>query len=193
MELNIFFFPFKWFMWFEGLAGLAVTYGLNLNMIQAWMIWTLCNMENTIISVERILQYTCIPSEPPLVVDENRPDPSWPSNGEVDIQDLQVVWANIYFWSCTFFLFNFEVNWFMKFMPKFSCTKWLEASFWNKKNHANIFHNIIYTWCFMLCLKWCFAHSEGSLRSTSCTCAVWYYMQISWRNENWHCWENRKW
>ncbi|KAK7371933.1 hypothetical protein VNO80_05300 [Phaseolus coccineus] len=72
-----------------GLAGLAVTYGLNLNIIQAWLIWNLCNMENKIISVERILQYTCIPSEPPLVVDENPPDPSWPSNGEVDIQDLQ--------------------------------------------------------------------------------------------------------
>jgi len=55
------------------------------------MIWNLCNMENKIISVERILQYTCIPSEPSLAVDENRPDPSWPANGEVDIQDLQVV------------------------------------------------------------------------------------------------------
>ncbi|KAK8467190.1 hypothetical protein PHAVU_008G276150 [Phaseolus vulgaris] len=50
-------------------------------------------MENKIISVERILQYTCIPSEPPLVADENRSDPSWPSNGEVDIQDLQVRYA----------------------------------------------------------------------------------------------------
>ncbi|XP_022637519.1 ABC transporter C family member 3-like [Vigna radiata var. radiata] len=73
-----------------GLAGLAVTYGLNLNNIQALMIWNLCKMESKIISVERILQYTCIPSEPPLVIDENQPDSSWPSNGEVDIQDLQV-------------------------------------------------------------------------------------------------------
>ncbi|KHN43880.1 ABC transporter C family member 3 [Glycine soja] len=76
-----------------GLAGLAVTYGLNLNMVQAWMIWNLCNMENKIISVERILQYTCIPCEPSLVVDDNRPDPSWPSYGEVDIQDLKVRYA----------------------------------------------------------------------------------------------------
>ncbi|CAJ1971494.1 unnamed protein product [Sphenostylis stenocarpa] len=76
-----------------GLAGLAVTYGLNLNTIQAWMIWNLCKMENKIISVERILQYTSIPSEPPLVIDENQPDSSWPSNGEVDIQDLQVRYA----------------------------------------------------------------------------------------------------
>lgn len=77
-----------------GLAGLAVTYGLNLNMIQAWVIWNLCNLENKIISVERILQYTTIPIEPPLVLEEeNRPDPSWPAYGEVDIQNLQVRYA----------------------------------------------------------------------------------------------------
>ncbi|XP_020962553.1 ABC transporter C family member 3-like isoform X2 [Arachis ipaensis] len=76
-----------------GIAGLAVTYGLNLNMIQAWVIWNLCNLENKIISVERILQYTSIPSEPPLVIEENRPAPSWPSYGEVDIHNLQVRYA----------------------------------------------------------------------------------------------------
>ncbi|KAJ7963668.1 ABC transporter C family member 3 [Quillaja saponaria] len=71
------------------IAGLSVTYGLNLNTLQAWVIRTLCNLENKMISVERILQYTRIPSEPPLVVQSNQPDPSWPSHGEVDIQDLQ--------------------------------------------------------------------------------------------------------
>ncbi|XP_031253354.1 ABC transporter C family member 3-like [Pistacia vera] len=75
------------------LAGLAVTYGLNLNMLQAWVIWNLCNLENKIISVERILQYTCIPSEPPLVIEESRPDRSWPSHGKVHIHDLQVRYA----------------------------------------------------------------------------------------------------
>ncbi|RVW50095.1 ABC transporter C family member 3 [Vitis vinifera] len=74
-------------------CGLAMTYGLNLNMIQARVIWNLCNMENKIISVERILQYTSIPSEPPLVTEENRLACSWPSHGEVDIQDLQVRYA----------------------------------------------------------------------------------------------------
>ncbi|XP_054797747.1 ABC transporter C family member 3-like [Prosopis cineraria] len=76
-----------------GIAGLAVTYGFNLNMVQAGLIWMLCNMENKIISVERIFQYTNIPSEPPLVIEENRPDRSWPSSGEVHIQDLQVRYA----------------------------------------------------------------------------------------------------
>uniref|UniRef100_A0A803LEG2 ABC-type xenobiotic transporter n=1 Tax=Chenopodium quinoa TaxID=63459 RepID=A0A803LEG2_CHEQI len=76
-----------------GIAGLSVTYGLNLNRLLSWTIWNLCNMENKIISVERILQYTCIPSEPPLVMEENRPDSSWPSFGEVSVQDLQIRYA----------------------------------------------------------------------------------------------------
>ncbi|XP_015900302.3 ABC transporter C family member 3-like isoform X1 [Ziziphus jujuba] len=76
-----------------GIAGLAVTYGLNLNMLQSWVIWNLCNMENKIISVERIFQYTSLPSEPSLVIESNQPDQSWPSHGEVEIHDLQVRYA----------------------------------------------------------------------------------------------------
>ncbi|KAK3032481.1 hypothetical protein RJ639_037294 [Escallonia herrerae] len=75
------------------IAGLAVTYGLNLNMLQAWVIWNLCNLENKIISVERIFQYTAIPSEPPLVIDTIRPERQWPSHGEIDICSLQVRYA----------------------------------------------------------------------------------------------------
>ncbi|CAH9095193.1 unnamed protein product [Cuscuta epithymum] len=74
-------------------AGLAVTYGLNLNMLQTSVIWNLCRMQNKIISVERILQYNTIPIEPPLIVESNRPDPDWPSTGEVDIRNLQVRYA----------------------------------------------------------------------------------------------------
>ncbi|XP_006839138.3 ABC transporter C family member 3 isoform X1 [Amborella trichopoda] len=76
-----------------GIAGLAVTYGLNLNMLQAWVVWNLCNLENKMISVERIFQYSSMPSEPPLVIEESRPDPKWPLIGEVKIHDLQVRYA----------------------------------------------------------------------------------------------------
>ncbi|GMI65446.1 ATP-binding cassette C3, MULTIDRUG RESISTANCE PROTEIN 3, multidrug resistance-associated protein 3 [Hibiscus trionum] len=75
------------------IAGLAVTYGFNLNILQAWVVWNICNMENTIISVERILQYSSIPSEPALVIETNRPDRHWPYHGEVQIHDLQVRYA----------------------------------------------------------------------------------------------------
>jgi len=52
--------------------------------------WNLCQVENKIISVERIFQYTSIPSEPPLVIEESLLDHFWPSHGEIDIRDLRV-------------------------------------------------------------------------------------------------------
>lgn len=73
-----------------GLAGLAATYGLNLNVLQAWVIWNLCNVENKMISVERILHYTKIPSEAPLVIENSRPEPNWPINGKIELQNLHV-------------------------------------------------------------------------------------------------------
>ncbi|XP_042754498.1 ABC transporter C family member 3 isoform X3 [Lactuca sativa] len=75
------------------IAGLAAIYGLTLNTLQGLVLWTLTNLENKIISVERIFQYSSIPSEPPLVIESNRPDDQWPSQGEVDIRHLQVRYA----------------------------------------------------------------------------------------------------
>ncbi|CAH9144582.1 unnamed protein product [Cuscuta epithymum] len=75
------------------IAGLAVTYGLNLSMLQNLLIWYACQMENEMISVERMLQYICIPSEPPQVIESNRPDPHWPTQGEINICNLQVRYA----------------------------------------------------------------------------------------------------
>ncbi|KAJ0936434.1 putative ABC-type xenobiotic transporter [Helianthus annuus] len=48
------------------------------------IVWTLTDLENKIISVERIFQYSSIPSEPPRVIASNRPDDQWPSQGEVN-------------------------------------------------------------------------------------------------------------
>ncbi|XP_076893063.1 putative ABC transporter C family member 15 [Bidens hawaiensis] len=72
------------------LAGLAVTYGLSLNVLQAWVIWNLCNVENKMISVERILQFSNIPSEAPKVIENCQPDPNWPTNGQIELKDLHV-------------------------------------------------------------------------------------------------------
>ncbi|GKB91541.1 putative ABC transporter C family member 15 [Tanacetum coccineum] len=72
------------------LAGLAVTYGLSLNVLQAWVIWNLCNVENKMISVERILQFSSIPSEAPEVIENCKPDPNWPTRGQIELIDLHV-------------------------------------------------------------------------------------------------------
>lgn len=50
----------------SGIAGLAITYGLTLNTLQAQVVWSMCTLENKIISVERILQYMGVPAEPRL-------------------------------------------------------------------------------------------------------------------------------
>ncbi|WOL16866.1 ABC transporter C family member 3-like [Canna indica] len=73
-----------------GIAGLAVTYGLSLNSVQTGIIWFICSLENKTVSVERILQYTNIPCEPPLTMDEYKPDHRWPSSGNIDLLNLQV-------------------------------------------------------------------------------------------------------
>ncbi|XP_019082507.1 PREDICTED: ABC transporter C family member 9-like [Camelina sativa] len=75
------------------IAGLGVTYGLSLNVLQATVIWNICNAENKMISVERILQYSKIPSEAPLVIDDHRPLDNWPNVGSIVFRDLQVRYA----------------------------------------------------------------------------------------------------
>ncbi|TKV99223.1 hypothetical protein SEVIR_8G030300v4 [Setaria viridis] len=74
-------------------AGLAVTYGLSLNMLQGWAIAVLCSLENRMISVERMLQYMNIPSEPPLTISESRPNCQWPTKGEIELRNLHVRYA----------------------------------------------------------------------------------------------------
>ncbi|CAA0833737.1 ABC transporter C family member 3 [Striga hermonthica] len=77
----------------SSLAGLAATYGLNLNVLQAWVIWNLCNVENKMISVERILELSGIPSEAPLVIKDSRPGPEWPVHGRIEVEDLHVQYS----------------------------------------------------------------------------------------------------
>uniref|UniRef100_A0A1J3EAZ1 ABC-type xenobiotic transporter n=1 Tax=Noccaea caerulescens TaxID=107243 RepID=A0A1J3EAZ1_NOCCA len=75
------------------IAGLGVTYGLSLNVLQATVIWNICNAENKMISVERILQYSKIPSEAPLVIDDHKLLDNWPNVGSIVFKDLQVRYA----------------------------------------------------------------------------------------------------
>lgn len=82
--------PIILFSYFTDIAGLAVTYGINLNVLQASIIWNMCNAENKMISVERILQYSNLPSEAPLTVEENRPPHKWPDVGTISFNNLQV-------------------------------------------------------------------------------------------------------
>ncbi|XP_048429577.1 LOW QUALITY PROTEIN: ABC transporter C family member 5-like [Pyrus x bretschneideri] len=72
------------------MAGLAVTYGLNLNARLSRWILSFCKLENKIISIERIYQYSQIPSEAPSLIEDSQPPSTWPENGTIDIIDLKV-------------------------------------------------------------------------------------------------------
>ena len=78
------------YLFSTGMAGLAVTYGLNLNARLSRWILSFCKLENKIISIERIYQYSQIPSEAPTVIEDSRPPSSWPENGTIEIIDLKV-------------------------------------------------------------------------------------------------------
>ncbi|XP_031250193.1 ABC transporter C family member 5 [Pistacia vera] len=75
------------------MAGLAVTYGLNLNARLSRWILSFCKLENKIISIERIYQYSQIPGEAPSFVEDSRPPSSWPENGTIQLIDLKVRYA----------------------------------------------------------------------------------------------------
>ncbi|XP_015085480.1 ABC transporter C family member 10-like [Solanum pennellii] len=74
----------------SGYIGMALSYALSLNVFLVASVQTQCMLENAIISVERLEQYMHIPSEHPEFLQDNRPDPSWPSIGKVEIVDLKV-------------------------------------------------------------------------------------------------------
>ncbi|KAK3219737.1 hypothetical protein Dsin_013707 [Dipteronia sinensis] len=74
----------------SGFVGMALSYGLSLNMSLVFSIQNQCTITNYIISVERLNQYMHIPSEAPEVIEDNRPPPNWPAVGKVDICDLQI-------------------------------------------------------------------------------------------------------
>lgn len=74
----------------SGFIGMAMSYGLSLNMSLVMSIQNQCTLVNYIISVERVNQYMHLPSEAPIVIEKNRPPTNWPNVGKVDIQDLQI-------------------------------------------------------------------------------------------------------
>ncbi|KAM0894855.1 hypothetical protein ACQ4PT_024288 [Festuca glaucescens] len=73
-----------------GFVGMALSYGLSLNMSFVFSIQNQCNLANQIISVERVNQYMHIQSEAAEVVEENRPAPDWPRDGNVQLTDLKI-------------------------------------------------------------------------------------------------------
>ncbi|OEL26000.1 ABC transporter C family member 14 [Dichanthelium oligosanthes] len=70
-------------------VGLSLSYGLSLNQVLFWAIWISCFIENKMVSVERIKQFTNIPSEAAWRIKDCLPDANWPTKGDIDVIDLK--------------------------------------------------------------------------------------------------------
>jgi len=71
-------------------VGLSLSYAFSLRGTVVYLTQMFCNLSNYVISVERIKQFIHIPAEPSAIVEDNRPPPSWPSKGRIDLQSLEV-------------------------------------------------------------------------------------------------------
>ncbi|KAG7570858.1 P-loop containing nucleoside triphosphate hydrolase [Arabidopsis thaliana x Arabidopsis arenosa] len=71
-------------------VGLSLSYGLSLNSVLFFAIYMSCFVENKMVSVERIKQFTDIPSESEWERKETLPPSNWPFHGDVHLEDLKV-------------------------------------------------------------------------------------------------------
>jgi len=55
-----------------------------------WAVYMSCFVENRMVSVERIKQFTNIPSEAAWEIKDRIAPSNWPAHGNIDLRDLQV-------------------------------------------------------------------------------------------------------
>ena len=75
---------------FTSMAALAISYSLDTTQSLNWVVRMVTDMETQIVSVERIQEYAELPSEAPSHIEETAPQASWPSRGDIVIEDMSM-------------------------------------------------------------------------------------------------------
>ncbi|KAH8654284.1 P-loop containing nucleoside triphosphate hydrolase protein [Ilyonectria robusta] len=70
-----------------GMVGLMISYALQITQSFSSLVRATGEVETNIVSAERVLEYTQLPSEAPEVIPNHRPTASWPSRGSVKFVD----------------------------------------------------------------------------------------------------------
>jgi hypothetical protein len=73
-----------------GFIGMALSYGLSLNVYVVFGVQNWCLLEDLISSVERLEEYMHIPGEDTGVIEGHQPMHNCPAVGKVKICDLKV-------------------------------------------------------------------------------------------------------
>ncbi|SCV00147.1 LAME_0G07822g1_1 [Lachancea meyersii CBS 8951] len=70
-----------------GMIGLSLSYALQITQSLNWIVRMTVEVETNIVSVERIKEYSSLPSEAPAVIEDSRPSENWPSEGSIKFEN----------------------------------------------------------------------------------------------------------
>ncbi|XP_071760532.1 multidrug resistance-associated protein 1-like [Centroberyx gerrardi] len=70
-----------------GIVGLAVSHSLQVTGILSWIVRAWTDVENNIVSVERVKEYANTPKEAPWTVEGSLLPVAWPTTGTIEIED----------------------------------------------------------------------------------------------------------
>lgn len=73
-----------------GMLGLSATFALQLASVWQWVVRQSAEVENQMVSVERVVAYGALEPEAALSIPEALPGPGWPAQGELHLQELVV-------------------------------------------------------------------------------------------------------
>ncbi|PPS08136.1 hypothetical protein GOBAR_AA12505 [Gossypium barbadense] len=68
--------------------GLLLSYALNITSLLTAVLRLASLAENSLNAVERVGTYIELPSEAPLIIENSRPPPAWPSSGSIKFEDV---------------------------------------------------------------------------------------------------------
>ncbi|CAN0399355.1 unnamed protein product, partial [Pylaiella littoralis] len=72
-----------------GMLGAALVYVLQLGRLFQWSVRQSAEVENQMVSAERVLGYCRVPQEANLVSETGRkPEDDWPAKGNIEIRDM---------------------------------------------------------------------------------------------------------
>ncbi|XP_056153641.1 ATP-binding cassette sub-family C member 3 [Lampris incognitus] len=74
----------------SGSVGLSLSYALMVTMSLNWMVRMTSDLESNIVAVERVKEYSETKTEAPWEVDDKKPPPDWPPEGNVEFKDYSV-------------------------------------------------------------------------------------------------------
>ncbi|CAG2106436.1 unnamed protein product, partial [Medioppia subpectinata] len=81
--LSVIFAVFNRYKLSPGIAGLAISYSLNITSVLIWFVKSASDLEINIVSVERCLEYTKTPIESESYNEVIKPSLDWPERGEI--------------------------------------------------------------------------------------------------------------